>query len=154
MIYTPPRLQEKKTYRLGGFGNCSFENRVQVPWVLAEDSRYAAEGVSPGTQFPPAWLASTCASWDPHPPPKPQVAASFSHFRTEKANSPLHIPRPRNPWTLKGPRLNALHLVFKKREVNLFLQTKSNHSLSCPLHPSRSSLAGSFPRSLLIKVLT
>lgn len=47
------------------------------------------------------------------PPPALQVAVSLSsQLRTARTNIALHIPRPCNPWATRGPRLNALRLVF------------------------------------------
>lgn len=99
-----------------GLGNFSFENRLLVPWVLAENfSRYAAEE---SLQAP---MPGLLRGHLPVPPGAPLQRHKWlllsSQLRIERVNIPLHTPRPPNPWATRGPRLNALHLLFKKRKA-------------------------------------
>lgn len=55
MIYTPPRLQEKKTpFVWVGLGDFPFENRLQVPWVIAENFSGYAQRRGPSRHPTPA----------------------------------------------------------------------------------------------------
>lgn len=100
-----------------------------MPWVLTENfSGYAARGPS---RHP------VQAGWEgiylglQRPPPALQVAVSLSsQLRTVRTNIALHIPRPRNPWATRGPRLNALRLVFLKKEKQSPIHANKTKSVS------------------------